>query len=137
MINDPRLEELTQWREEMINNQAKQEVEREITDLKSKYGNYDWTKDEGYGTLDKRVIKYALDRNINNLEDAFRAYMWDAHAANQKAEALRTAANNTQIKTKQGFVQNGIPAGSPKKNMGYNPNDDYNELANKAVAELS
>lgn len=135
-----KVQELDQFRNQYVEKQADQELEAEISQLKSKYADQPWDVDngDGNGTLIYRVMKHAYDGNYPSLNAAYRDLMWDAHMTNTKAETLKKAQETRQAQTKAGVISGGtgLTAAKPATS-GYQSGDDYKTLVSKAVAELT
>jgi hypothetical protein len=63
-------------------NRLKEEKEdqilsNELSGLKDKYKQFDWTADMGEGNLEYKVLKIAHDKGLSNLEDALRIATYD------------------------------------------------------------
>jgi len=139
---DPQLSKFQQELEQIKQTQQMQKqkdedmrLEKELDALKKQYGTYDWQTDDGEGTLDKKVLKYALENNISNVRAAFRDMMFDKELLSARANGLKESKVERQKQFKQGKVMPGQstppPAGKP-----VDTSKSYHDIANEAIAEL-
>ena len=79
------------------------------------YKGFDWTTDEGEGTLSVRVMKRALELGGVPLETALRDMMWDTNKTRIEAETLARAAEQQKAAHRAGVVQSATPGSAPAK----------------------
>jgi hypothetical protein len=79
------------------------------------YKGFDWTTDEGEGTLSMRVMKRALELGGVPLETALRDMMWDTNKTRIEAETLARAAEQQKAAHRAGVVQTATPGTAPAK----------------------
>jgi hypothetical protein len=131
------LEELKSWKNQYAEQQASQAIDNELSQLASKYSQYDWQSDDGTGSLAYKVLKHAHDNNILNLNSAFRDLMFDQSQQQTKLNTLKQQKEQTQKLHREGVVQSsGASTSQPMKKSGYSSQDTYGDLAQKALASL-
>ena len=143
---DPRLEKVDALEGELNKFKAAQtraEIDKEVAALKSgEYGKtLDWTTtDENGLTLEKQVLKFALDKNILNLDDALYLFLKPQNEARIKQQALETEKSKREALTRQGVVIDGkqAPVAPPKarsiRETGWNK---LSELATNEFASMN
>ena len=113
-------------------------LNQEITNLKSKYGEYDWTSDAGDGNLETQVLKVAMDHGLTDLEKAFKIVTYDKVRTTAEANALKRLAEEKVNATKAGIVSsNASPSQKPVPRQIDHSNVPYNKLAEMAAAEIT
>lgn len=133
-----KLSEVEQWRRQIQEKEADQQLESEINKLRQKYADQPWDVDDGNGTLMQRLLQHAYENNLSSLETAYRDYMFDHVAVNSKAKTLKQEKERRQSDHRNGVVNttSGIPAPSNANGNGYSRGDDYDDLVNKALNEF-
>jgi hypothetical protein len=123
--------------ERVVEKQEKQDrlLQEEIDKVKGEYSHYDWKTDNGEGTLEKQIIKHALDNKIDNIRAAFRDFVFDKEKLNAQANALRTAKEQRQEQLRQGKVQSGRTT-PPAPAGGTDTSKSYHEIGDQIEAEL-
>lgn len=130
-----KIDTLEQRLQKMDQQQADEELRREINDLKSRYQE-DWdTKDENGHSLMWELLNHAHKNNFKTLEQAYRDMMWDTMMTRTKSEALKKQAEDRKKKAKQGIV---TPDGGQRPPSGNNQPDfrkmSYNDIAEHVIA---
>lgn len=141
--SDPVLGKVTQEIHELKSGYQRLQEEREdvalakeIEDLKSKYSEHDWDLDDGDGSLEKRILKHALDGGFNSLESAYRDMMWDTVRTDTEASTLRKAKEQRLQEKKAGVIDKGgaqRPAAKPSMNI---RDVNWNQIAEAAIKGL-
>ena len=72
-----KLDSVTQDVQRMKEKEEDQALDQEISGLKAKHSDFDWTTDSGEGTLEKQVLQAAMENGLNDLEKAFRIVTFD------------------------------------------------------------
>lgn len=130
------IEGLKKFKDQILTDRADRDLRDETDKLKNDYPNYDWQSDEGYGTLEDRIKKYALDNNIYSLKSAFRDMMFDQHEQNSKADALKKQKEQEALQKKKGIIMSDSKTGTPKSQGNFDPSRlDYNAIARMAIKE--
>lgn len=132
------LQELSNHRDEDISNKADLDLQNTINTLKQQYPDQPWDNDTGDGTLTHRLIKHALDKGIDNIDLAYKDYMWDSVQANTTAATLKKQKEQTQKNFKNGVIDTGFSNATNKGNKmpGYSPGNSYGDLSQKAIQIL-
>lgn len=130
------LEDLKSWKQAQIQQTEDREVQAQIDALKSKYPNHQWDVDDGNGTLYQKIIKHSLEKDIGNLESAYRDYFWDQKATMAANEALKQNASKRQEQHKAGIVESGIPAAQPPQNTFNVKGKSWDEISQEALKHL-
>lgn len=114
-----------------------QALEREIETLKTAHSDHEWGIDEGDGTLEKRILKHALDGGFSSLESAYRDMMWDSVRTNTEAKTLKQAAQNRVAEKKAGVIDKGGSAQRPQQNNSQSVRGmSWNKIAEAAISGL-
>lgn len=142
-FRDPRYDSLSQelndlknWRAKQLDREADEQLNHTIESLKKKFPDQPWDQNDGTGTFQQRLIQYALDNDITNLELAYKDMMWDSIASNTKATALKNAKDQIQKNNLNGIVETGTASAGGGKQLRYDPNDDYGDISRKAIQLL-
>ena len=131
------VQELSQWRAQMMEQQADQALTSEIDQLKKADPSQNWDVPDDSGmTLTYKVMKGAYDGQYPSLQAAYRDLMWDQQMTASKANALKEQAAQRQAQSKAGVVNGAPVAGVPQQSAGYRPGQSYNDLAQQATQEL-
>lgn len=116
---------------------ADESLEKEISELRSKYPDQPWDTDTGSGTFRERLLSHALENNILDLRLAYKDLMWDAQMTNVKADALKQNKEQRQKAKAAGVVDAGIPAGAQQRQEStYKHGASYNDQAAAALKAL-
>ncbi len=82
-----------------------QALDQEITSIRKQYPNIDLaTKDESGETLERRILKHAMDINTSSFRAAFRDYLHDQLLVTAKADGKDAVAKETQLNFKKGLL---------------------------------
>jgi hypothetical protein len=131
------INDLKGFRDEFTNAEYDRKVAASLEKLKSSHPDHDWEHDDGTGNLEKKILQFALENGITNLDVAYRAMMFDHAGTNASAAALKKAAEDKQRAAKAGIIQSGAaPGGGGMQKGGYKPGMSYNELARQMEGEL-
>lgn len=120
--------------------QATREVDQEIETLKKAHPDEAWgVPDEESGkTLERELLEYARDHNLDSLEAAYKVVMWDSTMARVKSDALKAAAENKQKGADASAVGRGGANAAGMGASAVNPrNKTYDQLMADAMGELS
>lgn len=106
---DPRLEELVAWRQQQEVAAAQAQIQKELTDLESTYGEFDHGE----------VLRFALDQGFPDVTSAFKAWRFDDVAqelARRQDEQKRVQAKRDAQVVEAGASRAGatsvqVPAG--------------------------
>ena len=130
------MDEMKQWKQTLVQQQEDQKVTDQINGLKEKYPNHQWDMDDGNGPLWQKIIRHALDKNIDDLHIAYRDFFFDDAQRTAGTQALKKNAEHKQSMTRQGIVEQGAPAPAAKP-AGINySKSSYNDLTGQALKEL-
>lgn len=132
---ETKLQDMEKWREEEVGRKADQELDNAIDELKKKYPDQPWDKDTGDGTLQQRLIKHAIDKDINDIGLAYRDLMFDNLTANVQSETLLKHKETLQKNHQNGIVGTGHGV-TQQNQLQYSPDDDYGDLTQKAIKSL-
>jgi len=139
---NPKISELeskfTTFQKQILQEQADKTLNEEISKLKSQYPEENWTHDDGseLGTLEKKVLKFAYDKGINDIQDAFKLMHWDKMILNAGQSAVKTSAQQKQAATRAGIVQGGVPESKPSQGPLDPAKYSYDQLGEMAKAQL-
>ena len=107
-----KINSLEQFKSSMEDREAASELQREISEIKTKYS--DWFKSDP--ELERKVIQYAYDNKIDNVVRAFRDFMFDKVQERKLAEG-QTRLNEAQGKRRNLSIPSGSRGGSSKMDM--------------------
>lgn len=130
-----RLDQLESMNTERINGEYDRKLADTIQNVKKSYPNHDWDFDDGTGNLEHKLLQFAYENGITNLDYAYRAMMWDQNSANAKADALKKAAATKQVASRAGVLNTSSSAGSSPSRPGYKYGDTYNDVSRKMAEE--
>jgi hypothetical protein len=130
-----RLGELEKLNTERINKEYDRQLADQVSKMRATYAGHDWDFDDGTGNLEKKVIQFAYENGISNLDYAYRAMMFDQNGTNAKAAALKKEAEARAKAQKAGVISQGAAGGSAPAE-GYKYGDSYKSLADKMKAEM-
>lgn len=126
--------------EELLNNSQNSEYDRKLSSdidaLKAKYPNHQWDYDDGTGSLVTKILQFAYDNGITNIDHAYRVMMWDQMGANAKGDALKKAAEAKQAANRAGIMNGGRGAAPPQNRAGYKYGASYNDLVAQMAHEM-
>lgn len=131
-----KVEQLEAMNSERINNEYDRKLSETLQNIRKSYPNHDWEFDDGTGNLEKKLLQFAYDNGITNLDYAYRAMMWDQNSANAKSDALKKAAAAKQAATKAGVLNTSSSAGGTQVKPGYKYGDTWNDLTQRMAAEM-
>lgn len=131
-----RLDSLESMNTERLNTEYDRRLQENLKKLRTDHPDHDWEFDDGTGNLEKKVIQFAFENGITNLEFAYRSMMYDQAGANAKAAALKKAADDKQKANRAGVIQSGAPGGGSQQKGGYKPGMSYNDIARQMAAEI-
>src|SRR4030042_284735 len=130
------IEELKSHNTERINLEYDRRLQESAQKLKADHPDHDWEFDDGTGTLQQQIVRFALESGISSLDHAYWAFMGPQNGTNARADALKKAAAAKQAANRAGGVQGGAsPGGAPQKG-GYQPGMSYNDIARRMASEL-
>ena len=99
-VNDPRLDELVQWRQQQEIAAAQAHIKTELSTLESQYGDFDRTE----------VLRFALENNFPDVTAAFKAMQFDtvqAELARRNEDSKRVQAKREAQVVSQGGSRSG------------------------------
>ena len=99
-VNDPRLDELVQWRQQQEIAAAQAHIKTELSTLESQYGEFDRTE----------VLRFALENNFPDVTAAFKAMQFDtvqAELARRNEDSKRVQAKREAQVVSQGGSRSG------------------------------
>lgn len=131
-----RLDSLESMNQERIDAEYDRRLAESVQKLKADHPDHDWNFDDGTGNMERKVIQFAAENGITNLEYAYRSMMYDQAGANAKADALKKAAAAKQQANRAGVIQSGAPGGAAPQQGGYKPGMSYNDVARAMAAEM-
>lgn len=131
-----RINYLEQHHQTLIEKDQDDKLNREIDDLKSKYPDGGWEAIPGQESMETKLLRFALDNNMSNLDYAYRVLNWDNVKTNSKAEGLKAAKEQRQAQHQAGVVTTGqrAPVAPPTKQ--YTQGSSYNDLAKLMAEEM-
>lgn len=132
------LEEIKTWKQQLAEQEASKAIDAEIDGLKQQYPSFDWTSDDGTGTLAFKIMKHAFENNLPSMKTAFRDIMFDQSVSKVKIDTLKKQKETQQQQFRQGVVQSsGTSTGTAAKpKTGYSRSDSYGDLVQKALTTL-
>jgi len=113
------------------------DLDMEIREFRDGHPEFDWsTLDENGHDLERRIGKFALDRNIKNFNDAAKVFMFDEIVKRHEVKAKETLGKEIQKVTKLGL---GEVRTTPKQKIATAQNirsKSYDELAAEGIQEV-
>jgi hypothetical protein len=110
-VNDPRLDDLVQWRQQQEFAAAQAQIKNELATLESQYGEFDRSE----------VLRFALDNGFPDVTAAFKAMQFDtvqAELARRNEESKRVQAKREAQVVSQGGSRSGsVSSQAPEGGM--------------------
>lgn len=110
-VNDPRLDELVQWRQQQEIAAAQAHIKSELAELESQYGEFDHSE----------VLKFALEGSFPDVTAAFKAMHFDkvqSELSRRQEEAKRVQAKrDAQVVSPSGVRAGAQTPNAPKGGM--------------------
>jgi hypothetical protein len=131
-----RLQQLEAQYQERTNSEYDNKLRETLNKIRTENPNVDWDFDDGTGNMEKKLIQFAYDNGIYNLDYAYRAMMWDSNNVNAKADALKSAAASKQQASRAGVINKSTTAGNIPTKKGYKYGDTYSDLARRMTEEI-
>lgn len=111
-------------------------LNQEISSIREQYKDLDWnTPDESGLSLEKRVIKHAVDNKIANFRAAFRDYNHDNLLKLTESRAKETLTKENQKRTKLGIIGQSPTSQKSVKTAEGIKNKTYDDLMREALFE--
>lgn len=112
-------------------------LQGEIQSIRKDYANLDWnTPDSNGQTLEKRVLKHAMENGISNFRAAFRDYNHEKLLELHEHKGRENAIKDVQKRTKLGLLGE---SSAPRKGLAQAENvknKSYGDLEREALEEL-
>jgi hypothetical protein len=109
--NDPRLDELVQWRQQQEIAAAQAQIKNELAELEGQYGEFDQSE----------VLRFALERNFPDVTAAFKAMHFDkvqSELSRRQEDAKRVQAKrDAQVVSPAGVRSGASTPNAPKGGM--------------------
>lgn len=133
----PFISELKSEREQTRIKQEDDELAGQMKSIREKYADLDWKSvDEAGQSIEKRVLKHAVDNDIKNYKTAFNDYYQEHLVKLQVDRAKENATKELQKRTKLGIIgESPTPRKGPQSTEGVR-NKSYENLLNEAKEEL-
>jgi hypothetical protein len=112
-------------------------LQKDVQSIRDQYANLDWNTPDEHGlSLEKRVVKHAIDNGISNFRAAFRDFHFDNLVKLEGEKAKESATKSLQARTRQGIIGQ---SSTPKKGLTAAQgikNKSYEDLGREAREEL-
>lgn len=139
-----KLEETTQFIEQLKSKEAaeaqKAEDEaliKEIESIRKQYANLDWDAPDEHGqSLEKRILKHAVDNDIKSFRVAFRDYNHDSLLKLHEERGKEAVTKELQKRKTQGIIGQSSTSQKGVQPVGGVKNKSYEDIMREAKEEL-